>query len=246
MGLYKRGKTYWFNIMHQGRRLQESLGTDNKRLAEKLYAKKLTDIIEGRHFDTAMAKRLTFEDMVSKYLEEHGHSRDPVTIKALSRSFGSRTLFEISTRTVAEYRHERLQVVKPATVYQELALLRRMFNVAIREWEWLQNNPVSKLSFSVGNKNARDRWLTLEEEQKLFDCATNPQWLKTLLVVALHTGMRRGEILDLKWQNINFSNKIILVVKSKNGEKRSLPMSNTLCQVLKDIKVRDISGRAFP
>lgn len=246
MGLYKRGNTYWFSIMYQGRRIQESLETDNRKLAEKLCAKKVTDIIEGRHFDTALAKKMTFEDMVSKYLEEHGHSRDPVTIKALSYFFGNMTLFEISTRIVAEYRHQRLQKVKPATLYQELALLRRMFNVAIREWEWLKNNPVSRLSFSVGNKNARDRWLTPDEEGNLLSHATSPHWLRTLLVVALHTGMRRGEILDLKWQNVDFSRKMILIVKSKNGEKRGLPMSNTLYRVLKDIKVRNISGRVFP
>jgi integrase len=246
MGLYKRGKTFWYGIMYQGRRVQESLGTDNRKLAEKLYAKKLTDIIEGRHFETTMAKRLTFEDMASKYLAEHAHSRDPHTVKQLAKSFKGYTLFEISTRMIAEYRNRRLEKVKPATVYQELALLRRMFNVAIREWEWLQNNPVSRLSFSVGNKNARDRWLMPEEEEGLLANATNPQWLKPLLVAALHSGMRQGEILNLKWQDVNLSKRIILVVKSKNGEKRSIPMSNTLCQALRAIKVRDISGRVFP
>lgn len=246
MGLYKRGNTFWFNIMYNGRRIQESLETDNKRLAEKIFAKKLLDIIEERHFEIAKAKRYTFEDMVSKYLAEHAHSRDPVSLKALSRFFSNRTLFGISTSQVAEYRAMRLQKVKPATLYQELALLRRMFNVAIREWEWLQRNPVSRLSFSVGNKNARDRWLSLEEEQKMLECATNPHWLQTLLTVALHTGMRRGEILALKWKDINLSRKIILVVKSKNGEKRSIPMSNTLCEALRAVRVRDISGRVFP
>ena len=72
---------------------------------------------------------------------------------------------QITTKVIAEYRNRRLESVKPATVYQELALLRRMFNVAIKEWEWLKDNPVSRLSFSVGNRNARDRWLTLEEEK---------------------------------------------------------------------------------
>jgi len=57
-----------------------------------------------------------------------------------------------------------------------------MFNIAIREWQWLKVNPVSGLSFSVGNKNARTRWLTPEEEEKLLLGATNPAWLRTLIV----------------------------------------------------------------
>ncbi len=171
--------------MHQGRRIQESLETDNRKLAEKVYAKKLTDIVEGRYFQNSMAKKTTFEEMASKYLAQHAHSRDPHTMKQLAKSFNGYRLTEISTRIVVEHRNKRLQKVKPATVYQELALLRRMFNVAIREWEWLQTNPVSRLSFSVGNKNARDRWLTPEEESNLLANATNPHWLRALLIIAL-------------------------------------------------------------
>jgi integrase len=136
--------------------------------------------------------------------------------------------------------------VKPGTVYQELALMRRMFTVAIKEWEWLRDNPVSRLSFSVGNKNARDRWLTIEEEQRLLAHATNPSWLRNLIVFAINTGMRIGEILNLKWQDVDFKRRIVTVIKSKNGEKRALPMSETVCNILKGMKVRDISGRVFP
>ncbi len=69
---------------------------------------------------------------------------------------------------------------------------------------------------------------------------------ETLIMVALHTGMRRGEILDLKWQNVDLLRRAIRVVKSKNGEKRTIPMSNTLFNLLKSVSIRDISGRVFP
>jgi integrase len=246
MGLYRRGKTFWFNIMYQGRRMQESLGTDDRKLAEKIYAKTLTDIIEGRYFDSAKAKNTFFEEMVEKYLDEHAHSRDEHTVKKLLAFFKGYTLFEMSTRFIAEYRTMRSKKVKPATVYQELALLRRMFNVAIREWEWIKDNPVARLSFSVGNKNARDRWLTLEEEGRLLEQATNPRWLRTLLMVALHTGMRRGEILGLEWPSVDLNRRAITVERSKNGEKRIIPMSVTLFNTLKDTKVRGIAGTVFP
>lgn len=89
--------------------------------------------------------------------------------------------------------------------------------------------------------------MTLEEEKRLLDCATNPVWLKSLLVFALHTGMRRGEILNLLWKDVDFFRKLVIVVQSKNGEKRSIPMSQTLYNTLKSMsKVMDISSRVFP
>lgn len=246
MGLYRRGKFFWFSIAYQGNRIQESLKTDNRKLAEKLYAKVLTDIIEGRYFESAKAKKTKFEEMTDKYLKEYEHSRDRRTVKTLMTFFSGYLVSQIKTNVIAEYRNLRLKSVKPATVYQELALLRRMFNVAIREWEWIKDNPVSRLSFSVGNRNARDRWLTIDEEKLLLEKATNPIWLRSLLMVALHTGMRRGEILDLRWQNVDLLKRLIRVVKSKNGEKRSIPMSNTLCTLFKSMNIRDISGKVFP
>ncbi len=135
--------------------------------------------------------------------------------------------------------------VKPATVYQELALMRRMFNVARREWKWIKYNPVSDLSFSVGNSNARDRWLTIEEEKRLVSCAS-PEWVQRVIIFAIHTGMRRGEILLLKWSDVNLKSRLIIVDRSKNGEKRTIPMTDTICYMLKNTKVKDISGRVFP
>lgn len=246
MGLYRRGNFFWFSISYQGKRIQESLKTDNRKLAEKLYAKVLTDIVEGRYFDSVKTKSTKFEDMTEKYLKEHAHSRDPRTVKTLLTVFSGYMISQITTKFIAEYKNMRLKSVKPATVYQELALLRRMFNVAIREWEWCKDNPVSKLSFSVGNRNARDRWLTLEEEKSFLDNATNPVWLRSLIIVALHTGMRRGEILELRWQNVDLFKRVIGIVKSKNGEKRTIPMSKTLLNLFKNMNVRDISGRVFP
>ena len=246
MGLFRRNKVYWFSYQFDGRRVHKSLKTENKKLAERRYASAISEIADGKYHEATFARKTGFKDMAEKYLSEHAHSRDPYTLKRLSEFFDGYRISEINTKLIAEYRHDRSKVVKPATVYQELALLRRMFNVAIKEWEWVRDNPVSRLSFAVGNKNARDRWLTNEEEQRLLVYATNPQWLRPLLIVALHSGMRQGEILHLKWQDVDFARKLLYVVKSKNGEKRSIPMSETLHEVLKSIKVRDISGKVFP
>jgi integrase len=246
MGLYRRGKIYWYTISYNGRRVQASTGTSNKRLAEKIYAKVFNDLIEGTYFEQERIRQIRFEQMVKRYLAQYEKQRDGHTVKQLMKYFSGMTIGEITTPVVNDYRIMRLEVVKPATVYQELALLRRMFNVAIREWEWLRDNPVSRLSFAVGNRNARDRWLTGEEEQKLLKHATNPWWLRPLLITALHSGMRKGEILNLKWADVDFKRRCITVQKSKNKTKRTIPLSNTLHSTLKEMKIRDISGRVFP
>jgi len=248
MSLYRRkdSNIWWMSVKAAQTRIRQSTGTENKKLAEKIHAKVVTEIQEDRYFETAKSKRKTFKEMTEKYISKYEKSRDCHTLKRVLPVFGHLTLFDITADLVSDYRGERLKTAKPATVYQELSLMRRMFNVARREWKWTRENPIADLSFAVGNKNARERWLTQEDEQRLLDCATNPVWLRPLLIFALHTGMRKGEILNLLWKDINFIRKIVTVLKSKNGEKRSIPMSMTLCKTLQDIKVRDISGRVFP
>ena len=247
MGLYRRGEIFWFTIMQNGKRIQVSTKTANRKLAERVHAMAMTEMQEGLWFERQKAKTKTFREMTEKYLEKYHRIRDEHTVKRLLPVFGCLKLCELTTELVSDYRDGRLRTVKPATVYQELSFMRRMFNVARREWKWTKENPVADLSFAVGNKNARDRWLTIEEEKKLLECSTNPVWLRTLLVFALHTGMRRGEILDLLWKDVDFFRKLVTVVKSKNGEKRGIPMSQTLYTTLKGMsKIVDISSRVFP
>lgn len=247
MGLYRRGKIFWFCIMQRGKRIQVSTGSDNRKLAERIYAKSFTDIQEGEWFEKQKAKSVTFDEMVKKYLQKYCKMRDEHSLKKLLPAFGSYTLAGITTEMISDYRDERLKSVKPATVYQELSLMRRMFNVARREWKWTKENPAADLSFVVGNRNARERWLSTEEEKLLLEKAANPGWLRPLLIMALHTGMRRGEILNLTWKDVDFMRRLVRVMKSKNGEKKSIPMSQTVLMTLKGVgKVVDISGKVFP
>ena len=233
--------------MQDGKRIQVSTKTDNKKLAERVYAQAVTELKEGIWFEKQKAKSITFQEMTEKYLDKYYRIRDEHTVKRLLPVFGSYKLAELTTEMVSDFRDKRLKKVKPATVYQELSLMRRMFNIARREWKWTKENPVADLSFAVGNKNTRERWLTLEEEKRLLDCSTNPSWLTPLRIFALHTGMRRGEILNLLWKDVDFFRKLVTIMKSKNGEKRSIPMPQTLYNTLRDInKVVDIYQQGVP
>jgi integrase len=239
MGIYKKGNVYWMIKQYRGKRIERSLNTSVKRVAEERYSKLVAEIIDGSYFEKQREKTVTFREMTTRYMQKYHGTRDEHTVKKLLPVFGSFTLADITTDMISDYRDERIRTVKPATVYQELSLMRRMWNVARKEWKWTKANP-------VGNKNARDRWLTINEEKTLLDKATNPVWLKPLLTMALHTGMRRGEILTLLWKDVDFFRRLLTVQRSKNGEKRSIPMSHTLLITLKEMKVRDISGKVFP
>lgn len=245
MGLTLRGETYWFRKNIDGKRIQVSLKTSNKKIAEKLAAKILTDIIEGRYFEKVFAKKITFSQMVQKFMKKYGKPRHETSLKHLLPVFGNLALADVTTEKVSDYIDERLEDVKPATVYQEFALVRRMFNVARREWKWTRDNPAADLSFTVGNKNARDRWLSMNDEKKLLKCAS-PEWLSRVILFALNTGMRRGEILSLKWSSIDLKRMLVTVEKSKNGEKRSIPLSVILVSILQKPKIVAISNRVFP
>lgn len=80
MGLYLRGKIFWFSIMQNGKRIQVSTKTDNKKLAERIYSKAVIEIQEGRWFEIE-ARHHTFNEMMERFMKEHATKREPTTQK---------------------------------------------------------------------------------------------------------------------------------------------------------------------
>ena len=110
--------------------------------------------------------------------------------------------------------------------------------MAVKEWEWCRENPVSRVSMEREN-NKRDRWLSPEEEARLLECCA--PWLRDVVTVALHTGMRMGEILELTWGGVDFNRRTVTVLRSKNGERRTIPVNETVLSVLRQkSKVRSL------
>jgi integrase len=120
--------------------------------------------------------------------------------------------------------------VKSATINRELATLKKAFNLALKEWEWVESNPVSKVSMEPED-NKRDRWLTQDEEERLLKAC--PHWLREVVVFALNTGMRLSEILELSWDAVDFFRKTVTVFKSKNKERRTIPLNGSAIELLK-------------
>lgn len=119
-------------------------------------------------------------------------------------------------------------------------MLSRAFNLAVKEWEWLSDNPVSKVSKETEN-NERDQWLSPEEEAKILEEC--PGWLRDIIVFDLHTGLRQDELLSLEWSRVDFPRRTILIQKTKNGKPKALPLNLIALNILEEkSKVRSVKN----
>ena len=126
---------------------------------------------------------------------------------------------------------------KPATVNRVLATLSHMVTKAV-EWEMVEEEILKKIRRvkMLPEHNRRLRYLSKEECQALIN-ACEPH-LKPIVITALNTGMRKGEILNLKWENVDIKHGFILLEITKNGDRREIPINNTLRATLQTITRR--------
>jgi integrase len=139
---------------------------------------------------------------------------------------------EITSSKVNQFKMARSEKVSKASTNRDLAVLKNMFNLAIR-WEWLESNPVSRIPlFEEGQ--GRVRFLSDQEFDNLLNAC--PEWLQPIVLVARHTGLRRENILNLKWEQVDFFRRVILIDQNqmKNGERIGIPLNDTVLQKLQD------------
>lgn len=256
MGLYRRPDSdiYWMAFAHNGKVFRKSTGTTDRKLAEKILAKVQIQVIEGRWFEFDSSRQHTFEDLMEKYMREYSavhkaastHEKDQFLLAHLTPVFSGLSLNEITPRMIANYKTGRLaDNASPASVRNELRLLGHAFNIALKQWEWVKDNPVSKVSFKELKARTIDRWLTPEEEDNLMRASTgrlNGQ-LVDIIIIALNTGMSQEEIIKLSWQNVDLFRRTITTTRKKTTKTRTIPINNTVIELLKQrYKVRPITG----
>ena len=227
MPIRKRGNIWYVDYYAYGRRIRERIGV-NRKLAEDILRKRKTQVIENRYLDIRRNEKVKFEDFSNTFLESHSKPNkkswksDFFNFKCLTLFFGGRYLYEITPKDIEQFKVKRKEKVSSATVNRELATLKTMFAKAI-EWGRLEKNPAKNVKFLREN-NKRLRYLEKEEIEKLINLSSG--YLKSILIVALNTGMRRGEILGLKWHDIDFKRDIIYLLDTKNNDKREVPMND--------------------
>jgi integrase len=237
--------------MVEGHRVQRSLETTNKKLAEKIEAKLKLDIAEGKYLDKLPGETKTLHDLRERFLREHGPRVGKMTVVAyklhfnrLTEFFGDIPISQLTPRLVSEYKQKRLGMGRrPATVNREMSTLSKALNIAKNEWEWIRENPLSRVQ-KEREDNKRQRWL-LEEEEKLL-LAVCPDWLRDVVTFAIYTGMRQGEIINLEWKDVDMFRKCVILLKTKNKEPRTIPLADTALEVIKrrskfrNLKVRTV------
>ncbi|HPM11251.1 MAG TPA: hypothetical protein PK941_12520, partial [Paludibacter sp.] len=154
MGLYKRDTVWWMSFTHNGKQIRRSTETEDKKLAIRIFDKLKGEIAEGKWFEKSHGEGYTFGDLMDKYMSEYSalnkapksYERDKGLRKNLDPVFGNMILTEITPLQISDYKvKRRMEGAAPRTVNYELTLMGHAFNLAVREWEWLKDNPVNKV-----------------------------------------------------------------------------------------------------
>jgi len=193
----------------------------------------------GRYEPPEATSISTVADLLKKYLiqvtaKKKGRVSEAYRLQAIIRSpLGEITVSDIRPHHIAEYKERRLLSVAQPSVRRELVILRHAFEVARREWSCrMTANPVAEVRMP-GNSAPRVRRLTEVEYSRLLSGAEGRQWwLRPMIVVAVETAMRRGEILSARWEDLNKSSSTLRIPDTKTGVERTIPLT---CQALEAI-----------
>jgi integrase len=224
--------------------------SDAKRWAAQIEG----SIAEGKRFPDREAKRRTLRDLIDRYVDEVLPGKgEEEKVSALLRwwdqELGDLALIEITAPKIAAARDRLLAGITkrgtrrtPVTVNRYLGALSHALNVAIREWEWIEVSPMPRVG---GPREARGRARFLSDEERsrlLSACQESRQpLLYPLVVLALSTGARQGELLSLRWSRVLLERRMILLEETKNGDRRALPLSGVALSLLVELRDRSSS-----
>lgn len=233
MSLYKRGGTFWAIWTSDGVRHQRSTGTGNRKLAERIEHQYKDEETARAHGLLDSQPELSFASLAAQFLADgnpKAHHKD--RLKHLLPYFGDTAIGKISKGLVEQYRIVRYRQhhVSPATVNRDVSVLRRLLYWAL-EQGLLAANPLARIKLERERRTRRPVMSVAEECQLL---AVAKPHLRPLIIVALDTGMRRGELLHQLWDDLDLERNLLFVTRSKTpeGEAREIPLSSRVGQIL--------------
>jgi integrase len=192
----------------------------------------------------------TLGDLLRRYGAEvtprkKGRDKEKYRIRVLERSsLSGVSLKVLRSHHVTRFREDRLKEVSSGTVLKDLGLLSTVINTGRTEWgleNVLRTNPVSLISKPKAPR-PRDRRLESGELERLLSaCASPNPWFRSVVLFAIETGMRRGEILSLTWEHVHLDKRYVHLPDTKNGESRDVPLSPQALELLRELP-RNIRG----
>jgi integrase len=245
-GIYKRGSVYWIRYAGlDGRTVRESSGFTKFRDAEALLIKRRNDVKEGKQPEIKRIANHSFNELAVEYLQwaerQRSYKSKKGFVRQLVELYGGLPLRRFSTRLIEQLQTERLQRGnKPATINRLVATLKHMFTKAV-DWEMVEEETLKRVRKVklLEENNRRLRYLSKKECQELIEaCGKRAKYLKDIVVTALNTGMRKTEVLLLKWDNVDLKHGFILLDITKNGERREIPINDTVRETLQSLTRR--------
>ncbi len=235
--LFLRGKQWYISYIDpNGKQVRESV-SPYRETAEKALRKIRVAIDEGRYLDIRnKTKKVLFCDFTEQYIESYAKlenrtaRQQAIQIANIAKFFQGQYLQEVTQFDIRKFMTERAKTVKPSTINRDISLIKSMYNRA-KEWGVASLNPTDGIK-KLAENNERCRWLTEVEQNMLLSFCNGLTC--TIVIVALRTGMRWGEIANLKWGQAPESNyvdfdrdRIVLhesLTKSKKG--RWIPLGS--------------------
>ena len=219
--------------------------TDAKRWGQSTEAA----IRDGRYFKTSESRRHTVAEVIDRYLLEvlplrpKNASNTGRHLRWWRREIGHMLLSDVGPAQISKCRNDLLstpsakgKLRSPATVLRYIASMSHAFTIAMKDWVWVGDNPVSKITKPRAARG-RERFLSDEERRDLLAACreSTSNYLHTVVVIAISTGMRRGEIMGMQWSRVDLERKQLILTATKNDTSRTLPIVSlafTLLSVL--------------
>ncbi|RWK20777.1 MAG: site-specific integrase [Mesorhizobium sp.] len=250
----KRNGKWQVQIRRQGFPIQ------SKSFVSKADATEWARTIERQHDrqelgpDRKTLKAITLSDLVTRYRDEvvpqkKGSAIETILLNRFLRySICQKTLYELSTADFAAYRDQRLKEPKhrsdrpvtPKSLKRELSPLSHMFRHAIVEWEIPLRNPLDGLKLKVTD-NKRERRLQAGELERLLEATKKGKnrLVVPIILFALETAMRRGEILAIQFRHIDFERHSLVIPETKSGYSRVIPLTTRATTILAALRTED-------
>lgn len=206
-------------------------------------------IREGRYFKVPESKRRTLGEAIDRYVrdvlprkKQSSQYSQGIQLDWWKERMGGKTLADITPAVIVEARDELLKGEtyrhtprSASTVIRYMAVLSHLFTVCVREWEWLDDSPMRRVS-KPKEARGRTRFLSQEERTRLLDACreSRNEALYPYVVLLLSTGMRKMEALSLRWGDVDLNRQIVVILESKNDQPRVVPLTGHALELLRE------------
>ena len=245
MGIYKQGNIFWVSKCINGKQYYKSTGSTLKMEAKAFFESWVYELKEQVKNSKPIikeepTKQTTFKELAIQYLEwvngrQKSYNVKKYIVPILVKKFDNKKLSDFNGILIENLQSDYLKNnFKPAYINKIITILKHMFSKAL-DWELITDDILMKIrkAKAIKGEIKRLRYLLDDEIDRLISNCDS--YLKPIVIAALNTGMRKSEILHLTWERVDLKNRIILLDITKNGERREIPINDTLFNTLSGI-----------